>query len=241
MLIAPTINCKNFKCVKKKIQQATKFLPSTNGWVQLDVADGKFTPNKTWNNSMELAKFLEIRPLKINVNAGRSNLPNIEVHLMVNNPERVIDDWIKAGAKRVIAHLETINTKKSDFQKLRNIKEIGFPKIEIGLAINPETPVEELMPYLAANSQRLTADSIKFVQILAVKPGLAGQKFQPKVLEKIKFLKKNFPKIIIEVDGGINLKTAKLCKNAGADILVAASYIWNNRSPKKALERLSCI
>jgi GxxExxY protein len=76
------------------------------------------------------------------------------------------------------------------------------------------------------------------VQVLAVSPGKSGQKFDKRVLEKIRFLKKNYPDVIIEVDGGINLETAKLCKEAGAGILVAGNYIWGSKNPQGAYEEL---
>lgn len=219
MQVIPAINEVKFSEVLKKIGIAATF----SSWIHFDIVDGKFAKNKTWDNPEEFIKFLEVRPPEINVNIRRSNLPNIEVHLMVVNPEKVINDWIKAGAKRIIVHLEAINIREW---------EVGLPKFEIGLAINPETPVENLTPYL---------DRIKFVQILAVKPGLAGQQFDKRVLEKIKFLKKNFPDVIIEVDGGINLKTAKLVKEVGTDIIVSASYIFNAPNPQKSFEELQKI
>jgi len=228
MFVIPAINEVKFSGVLKKIGIAETFSP----WVHLDIVDGKFAPNITWNNPEEFIKFLEVRPPEINVNIRRSNLPNIEVHLMVENPEAVIKDWVKAGAKRIIVHLEALNMGKSDLQKLRNIREVGLPKFEIGLAINPETPIEKIAPYL---------DRVKFVQMLAVKPGLAGQQFDKRILEKIKFLKKHHPDVMIEVDGGINLETAKLAKEAGADIIVSASYIWGSQNPQKAYQELASI
>ncbi|MEE8131899.1 MAG: ribulose-phosphate 3-epimerase [Candidatus Paceibacterota bacterium] len=210
MQIIPAINCSDFNCVKEKLEKVAEF----SDWVQLDIADGKFTNYKTWSKTEELQ---ELRSK--NYELGKLNL---EIHLMIEEPEKVVGDWVKAGVKRIIVHLEAID---SGFI----IHDSRFKNIEIGLAINPDTPVEKLVPYL---------DGIKFVQILAVNPGLAGQKFQPNVLDKIKFLKENYPDVKIEVDGGINLETAKLCKDAGADIVVSASYIWNSDNPKEAFEKL---
>ncbi|PIY59277.1 hypothetical protein COY96_02690 [Candidatus Wolfebacteria bacterium CG_4_10_14_0_8_um_filter_37_11] len=228
MLIIPTINCGDFACVAEKLKKAGEFfsgLPAEaltkEGWVQIDIADGKFTSHSTWNQPKDLEK-LKIENLKLKINP--------EVHLMVENPLAVIDDWIKAGAKRIIIHIETLELKSLKIEKLKNYAS----DCEIGLAINPETPIEDLIPFLSA-----TIDSSKsFMQILAVNPGLSGQKFQPQVLDKIKFLKKNFPDVIIEVDGGINLETARLCQEAGADILAVGSYIWESEKPQKAYEDL---
>jgi ribulose-phosphate 3-epimerase len=220
MLVIPAINEVEFPEVLKKIKIAKTF----NSWVHLDIVDGKFAKNKTWNKPEELKKF-QVSSFKFQV--------NIEVHLMVENPEAVIKDWVSAGVKRVIIHLEALlNMGKSDLPNITQFSEVGFPEIEIGIAINPETPAEKLTPYL---------DSVKFVQILAVKPGLAGQKFDKKVLEKIKFLKKYYPDVIIEADGGINLETAKLAKETGADIIVSASYIFGSSDPRKAYQVLAAI
>ena len=203
--IIPAINCSDFDCVKKKLKKAAEFAK----WVQLDIADGIFTEHATWNNPAELKDLIKI---------------NLEVHLMVNNPEKVMNEWIKAGVKRIIIHFEAIRGLRS---KIYDSKDC-----EIGLAINPETPVEDIASYL---------NEFKFVQILAVPPGKSGQKLDERVLEKIKFLKQNYPDVIIEVDGGINLETAKLCKDAGADIIVVGSYIFDDSDPIAAYRRLMAV
>ena len=202
MFVIPAINEIEFLEVLKKIKIAKTF----SSWVHLDIVDGKFAKNKTWSNPLELSA------------VSHQLSANIEAHLMVETPEAVIKDWVAAGAKRIIFHLEAMNGNEAP---------IPENNVEIGISINPETPVEDIVPYLK---------DFKFVQILAVKPGLAGQKFDEKVLEKIKFLKKYDPNVIIEVDGGLNLETAKLVRGAGADIIVSASYIWGSPNPQKAYE-----
>lgn len=219
MQIIPAINETDFFQIKEKLEKVAEFFAE---WVHFDIADGKFTPNKTWNKQAELQ---ELRIMNYELCKF-----NIEVHLMVEEPEKVINNWINAGAKRIIVHLETIN-----------IAEVKLPNIEIGLAINPDTPVEKLISFLRGKGKEERGRFCKFVQILAVNPGLAGQKFQPNILDKIRFLKENYPDVKIEVDGGINLETAKLCKQAGADILAAASYIWNSDNPKEAFRELKNI
>lgn len=234
MQIIPAINCENFECVKEKLQKAEEI---NFNWVQIDIADGIFTraleppiggsvrgfaPHKTWNNPEE---FNDLR-FKI-YDLGLS----LEVHLMVENPLDVIDEWVKAGARRIILHIEAIENNELKSLKVKKLKS-DFKNCEFGLAINPITPVENLIPFL---------NDFKFIQILAVDPGLSGQKFQLQVLEKIKFLKKNYSDVIIEVDGGINLETAKMCKDIGVDILVVGSYIWQSGNPKEAFEKLQKI
>lgn len=210
MLIIPAINEVEFSEVLKKIGSAGGFSP----WIHIDIVDGKFASNVTWNNPPELSA------------VGSLSSVNMEAHLMVENPEAVIKDWISAGVKRIVIQLEAINSAKA-----RSVLEIA-DNVEIGLAVNPETPIEDLFPYL---------ENFKFILILGVNPGLAGRPFNEKVLEKIKFLKNYYPNVIIEADGGINLETARLAKEAGADIVVSASYIWGNPNPQKAYNELTAI
>ena len=210
MLVIPAINEIEFPEVLNKIGIAMTFSP----WIHLDVVDGKFAENKTWNNPGELKAI------------SHKLKANIEAHLMVENPEAVIKDWISAGVKRIVIQLEAI-----DGAKARSVLEIA-DKVEIGLAVNPETPIENLFPYL---------ENFKFILVLGVNPGLAGRPFNEKVLEKIKFLKNYYPNVIIEADGGINLEIAKSVKEAGTDIIVSASYIWGSQNPERAYQELMTV
>lgn len=210
MKVIPAINCqyKDFECVAEKVRAAEKF----SDWVHLDVADAKFTYNKTWD---EAARWPELKT-KL----------NLEVHLMVEEPEKISELWLKAGAKRLIVHLETISEKS--FREISALaKNFGA---EIMISSNPETPAEDMRPYFG---------KISGFQVLAVHPGLAGQKFQASALEKIKFLRRELPNATIEVDGGVNLETAKLVKDAGADVVAAASYVFGSDNPEKAYQELS--
>lgn len=205
-MVIPVINETNFEEIKRKI----KLIEPYCEWVQIDIADGIFTPNKTWQNSSELADL--------------QTFLNIELHLMVLEPEKNIEEWLKVSAvKRVIVHLEGVK----DFEKLKNLTD-QYQK-ELGLAINPETSWEILKPYL---------EKINFVQILAVKPGLAGQKFNPQIIEKIKALKNYKNDVILEVDGGITPENAHLLKALGVDILNSSTYIFNSRDIKEAINSL---
>jgi ribulose-phosphate 3-epimerase len=142
---------------------------------------------------------------------------------MVNHPEKVIEDWLKAGAKRIIVHAEAMIDESFVLAKC---KEYGA---EVMLAANPETPAERLLKH---------KDDFKYFQLLGVKPGWAGQNFRPEVINKLKLLRKQAPDAIIEVDGGINPETARLVKEAGADIAVSASYIFGSNDSKSKFEEL---
>jgi len=210
MEVIPVINCPDFSCVKEKAKQARELGAE---WVHLDVADGIFTKEKTWNNPEDLEKLAEeLDDLKI------------EAHLMVADPASAMDDWLYYGVDRVIIHFEAI---EDGWEIICD--RIEREGRELGIAIAPETPVRVLEPYLKA---------VTLVQLLAVTPGPAGQNFNPVILEKLKEIKKREPDVEVEIDGGINPETAALVKKAGADIVVSASYIWKNKDPQEAFEKL---
>ena len=244
MTVIPAINAPDFKTAKKQIEEAAEF----SDWIHIDVTDGVFSPAILWGSPEELKnlvselQFWEVEP------PMEVQPPYFEVHLMVSNPEGVIDAWLRTGVvKRVIVHLEAMT---DSVYILAKCKKYG---VEAMLAINPGTEVERLLAH---------KDDFDKFQVLAVQPGWAGQKFDKKMIDKIKFIRQNMPDAtphitssdklgeaprsyvwgaIIEVDGGINPETAKLCKKAGADIVVSASYIFGSKNPKKAYEELASL
>lgn len=170
-------------------------------YIHIDIMDGKFVSNKTWTTS-EVKKF-----------TSYSTLP-LEVHLMVNNPSKYIEDYALMNTSIIIFHYEAV---KDINEMINKVKLYG---LKVGIAINPETNINVLIPYL---------NMIDEVLIMSVHPGKSGQSFIEKSLEKISVLKNiilegNY-KTIISVDGGINNETGLLCKDAGVDELVSASYI----------------
>jgi len=203
MQVIPAINATSYAGAKKQIEQVAQFAEI----IHIDVVDGKFALNITWGSPEEFKTFAA----------------NFEVHLMVDNPESVIEDWLKAGAKRIIIHLEAMT---DPVYILETCEHYGA---EAMLAINPGTEVGKLLPH---------TDEFKAFQLLAVNPGLAGQKFQHSIINKIELLREKSPNAKIEVDGGVNAETGKLAKEAGADMLVSASYIFESKNPKKAYEQL---
>ncbi len=208
MAIIPAINEVNFEEIKKKVLLVQSF---GSKWAHLDVADGKFTKNVLWNNPEELK--VESEKWKV----------KIEVHLMVESPEDVLEEWLKTGIKRIFVHYESIK----DFELLRD--KCRAAGVELGLAIGPHIPAEGLFEYKGR---------VSYFLILAVEPGISGQEFQDNQLEKIRVLREKIPNAKIEVDGGINIRNAFDIKQAGADVLVSSSYIWNSGNPKEAYEFL---
>jgi len=206
--IIPTIIAKDFQEINEKIKKIESYVE----WAQLDVMDGEFVNNSTWNKPREL-KNLE------------TNL-KLEVHLMVNNPEEVIDQWIESGVKRIIFHYEATDKHEEIIEK---IKESG---LEVGLAINPETSLEVIDNFI---------EKLNLVLIMTVNPGFGGQDFLEENLGKIKQLRGEYKDVNIGVDGGINLETALKVIQAGANLLASGSVIFNSNNIEETINRLKNI
>lgn len=227
MDVIPSINCADVECARATIarirQLADRGLGNTAQWVHLDIADARFTFNRTWGDPLSWPMFGE----------GL----NLEVHLMVEEPEQVIESWLKAGAKRIIVHLEAIEEgfkvhPEEPLSRIYTMRDACAAEgAEFVLGINSETPPERLAPYLSI---------IKKFMILSVTPGLAGQKFLSVSLYSIEWLRREAPHATIEVDGGMNPDTARQAKAVGADIIVAASFLLNHpEGVQKAMEILT--
>lgn len=179
-------------------------------WAQLDVSDGIFSDLVTFNNPEEL------RELTTSL--------ELEAHLMIYEPEHELDKWIKSGVKRIIFHYEATHKRREIIQIVKGAW------LEVGIALKPITPWQF--------AERFFED-IDLIQILGVKPGLSGQEFcGEEIIHKIKTLKEACPNIVIEVDGGVDDKNAKMIVEAGSDILAVGSYLFSGGDPQKALEKL---
>ncbi len=219
MEVIPAILANTFQEVEKKIRLVESYVD----WIQIDVSDGTFTPNITWNRPEELT--------------GKKFSVNFEAHLMITDPASQISKWAASGFKRVIIHAETVPDNNYFFKTVQICRALD---LQLGLALNPKTKIEVV--------ERFAAD-INLILVLAVEPGFSGQKFQGAVLGKIQSLREKFPAFDIEVDGGINPDTAELCASAGANIVAAGSYIFGSKagstgSPqdvKKAIEELKSV
>lgn len=188
-----------------------QFLKDIEGFSEafhVDVMDGNFVPNLT------------IGPVV--VNSIKTTLP-LDCHLMINNPGEYIEDFVEAGASNITIHAEASKNLKKDIQL---IQELGC---RASVAINPDTPVKKIAKILPM---------LDMVLVMSVFPGFGGQKFMPEVLPKIKEIRDLQPNLDIQVDGGINDKTAPLAKSMGANIFVAGSFILKSDNPKEAAEKL---
>ena len=185
-----------------KPQDIVKKLDNTKAdFIHVDIMDGKFVENKTWTIS-EVKKIVSY-----------SKLP-LDVHLMVENPSKYIEDYALLNTSYITFHYEAVK----DIDKM--IIEIKNYGLKVGIAINPETDEKVLYPYLSKIDQ---------VLVMSVHPGKSGQSFIDNTPNKIENLKQEIinqnAKTIISVDGGINDETGKLCVDKGVDMLVSASYI----------------
>jgi ribulose-phosphate 3-epimerase len=213
MKVIPVINCPDIECVRKKIEIAKTFLRDGD-LLHLDVTDGSFATNRTWADPLAWVKLQS--PF------------GLEVHLMVDHPEEYADNWLVAGARRLIVHVEALNP-RSMHQILALAERY---KAEVMLSSKPESEAEDIGPYMK---------HFHLFQVLAVQPGPAGQLYLPFIDEKIRFLREEFPDATIEVDGGMSPLTVWRVKELGADAVVSSSYIFDSADPKKAYEELSNI
>ena len=203
--IIPTIIAQDFNQLKEKIKKIEPYVE----WVQLDVMDGQFVDNSTWQNPEEL-KELE------------TDL-NLEAHLMIKNPEEVIENWIDSGIKRIIFHYESTD----QYQEILNkIKKAG---LETGIAINPKTPIEVVEKFIP---------QLDLILVMTVNPGKGGQELISDTLVKVKRLQDLYPNKKIQVDGGVNLENVKELINTGADILAVGSTIFNSQDIEEIINQL---
>ncbi|WP_372519736.1 ribulose-phosphate 3-epimerase [Candidatus Ruminimicrobiellum ovillum] len=214
MLIAPSILSADFANLAKDVSMVES---AGADWLHVDVMDGHFVPNIT------------IGPVVVKSIKKYSKL-FFDVHLMITNPEKYWESFYKAGADLIVFHNEVSCDKK---QLIQEIKKAG---IKAGVSIKPKTPVSDILEILPL---------VDVVLIMTVEPGFGGQSFMADMVPKISSLRKiiddNKYKCLIEIDGGINDKTAKVCIDAGADVLVSGSYIFAAQNPQQVLKGLKSL
>ncbi|MGM0750383.1 MAG: ribulose-phosphate 3-epimerase [Bacillota bacterium] len=211
MKIAPSILSANFAELGNEIKDVEK---GGADYIHVDVMDGHFVPNITLGPMIVEA----IRPL--------TTLP-LDVHLMIENPSQYITAFADAGADYITVHVE------ADPHLHRTIQMIKSKGVKAGVVLNPATPAEMIKPVL---------QDVDMVLLMTVNPGFGGQSFIPSVVPKIKQIREWAneinPTLEIEVDGGINPETAAICAEAGADVFVAGSAIYNQSDRGAAIEEL---
>ena len=201
MICSPSFLSSDFSKLKSEILSI-----DSAKWLHFDVMDGKFVKNTTYSHEL----VAEVKSYSKQF---------FDVHLMIEKPEEYLDDYIKAGSDLITFHFEAVDDAKQVIDYIKNNNVLA------GISIKPDTHIEvldNLLPYL------------DLVLIMSVEPGKGGQKFIPNSIDKIKYLNEkrnsfNY-RYLIEVDGGINLDTAKRVREAGCDVIVVGSFIFNSNN-----------
>ena len=179
-------------------------------WVHCDIMDGHFVPNISYGIPIVKA----VRPATKKV---------VDCHLMIEHPELYVEAFAAAGADMITVHQEAC------VHLDRQVAQIHDLGCKAGVALNPATPVETLVDILHA---------VDMVLIMSVNPGFGGQKFIPRALDKVRRLRTLAPDLLIQVDGGVNAETGAQLVAAGADVLVAGSYVFGAEEPREAIHSL---
>ena len=210
-IIAPSMLSSDFGRLIDEIELINK---SNADWFHLDVMDGVFVPNITFGSPvLDIFKNYAKKPL--------------DIHLMIVNPENYIDKFSSYNPDIITIHMEAVNDISAVLKKIKNLN------IKAGLAINPDTPIKDLEPYL---------NEIDMVCLMGVFPGFSGQKFINKTKSRLRdlenLIESKKSKVLIQIDGGVDLSNVKELSRLGADILVSGSCIFKSKNPSKIIDSL---
>lgn len=205
--IAPSILSVSIDKLDKEIIEVEK---AGADYIHIDVMDGEFVPNKT--NGLEMLKI-----------ARETTNLILDTHLMVEDPQNWIDDFSLSNV--ITFHIEAVSSDTAE-KIIENLKERD---IKVGIAIKPNTPVEEIMPYI---------EKIDVVLVMLVEPGFGGQKMIEACLDKVRAIHELKPDIDIEVDGGVKLENVQKAKDAGANIIVAGTAIFNSEDKRFVISEM---
>ena len=213
-MISPSVLSADFANLERDVKMLNS---SSAEWLHIDIMDGQFVPNISFG--LPVMKAIHKHATK-----------PLDVHLMIATPDDYIDDFKAAGATYLTVHYEACT------HLHRTIQRIKASGMKAGVALNPHTPVDLLKDLI---------HELDLVLIMSVNPGFGGQKFIPHTVEKVRELKaliiKKQLNTLIEVDGGVNLETGKLLVEAGADVLVAGSFVFESEHPITTIKQLNAL
>ena len=207
--IAPSILSADFAKLGDDIQSI-----STAEYIHIDIMDGCFVPNI----SIGIPVVKSIRKVSTQI---------FDVHLMIVEPQKYVEQFCSAGADIVTVHVES-SSEENVLAALKKIRECGKMA---GISVKPGTPAKAVLPFL---------DYVNMILVMTVEPGFGGQSFMADMLPKIREIKQ-LTDIPVEVDGGIDFETGKLCVEAGAEILVAGSFVFKSENRNQTINALRCV
>ena len=205
--VVPAILTEDPKALETMVRQAEGF----TDWVQFDIMDGEFVPSRSITYE-QLAKL----PMKL----------GWEAHLMVKNPENYLESFKKAGAHKVVFHHEATHSPQEVISLARSLD------LEVGLAINPDTPMSAILSL---------TDEVDSILFLSVYPGFYGKKFIPEVLDKIREFRNIYPSVETGIDGGIKEGNITRVAQTGVDFIYIGSAIFHQENPADSYHRLSAL
>ncbi|KAK6455895.1 D-ribulose-5-phosphate 3 epimerase [Scheffersomyces xylosifermentans] len=185
-------------------------------WLHLDVMDGHFVPNISLGSPV-------IASLRNALPRNAEKPVFFDCHMMVSNPEQWIEDIAKAGGDGYTFHFEATD------DPLGCIKKVKAAGMKVGVSVKPGTPVEVLFPII---------EEIDLALVMTVEPGFGGQKFMPDMMSKVELLRKKYPKLNIQVDGGLAKDTIAPAAEAGANVIVAGTSVFRAENPKEVIDYL---
>ena len=212
--LAPSILSADFNRLGEQIQRVEK---AECRWLHIDIMDGMFVPSISFG--MPVVKSIR-----------KESSLYFDVHMMVKDPERYVEEFQSCGADMITVHAEACR------DLAETVKKIHETGADAGVAVNPDTPLSAVTDVM---------DQVEMILIMSVYPGFGGQKFMPSALDKLRWLKaekdRRGLKFLLEVDGGVDAATAPQCVAAGADVLVAGSAIFGAAAPAAAVRAMAAL
>lgn len=223
--IIPAILPNDYDEIIEKVSMVKKSAKT----VQIDICDGKFVPNTTWPFINNDGDFERIQKEEEGMPAWQE--VDYEFDLMIDEPDRAVDQWVAAGAARIILHAEAKGGIGKAIEYLKG-------RVEVGMALNIDTPIS----IIGETKFGIEEGSLQFIQLMGIdRVGFQGQEFDPKVIEKIKAIKKMCPDYPVSIDGGVSFENARRLTDAGADRLVVGSAIFDSENVMETIKQFQSL